>query len=99
MTTPSGGGPLHHDDESAYAFAGTGQLLGVSELDKIVQNFSAAVDKLSTIVGEAGQSYRGGLPGAAGTAAGGAGGFSALLNAIPGASMQRAQQARGGPGT
>ncbi len=88
MTTPPGGGSLHHDDESAYAFAGTGQLLGTKDLDRIVQNFSAAVDKLENVVSEAGQSYRGGL--LSGSSAGGTGGgFTSLLGSVSGAGARR----------
>lgn len=96
MTMPSRG-PLVHEDESAYAFAGTGQLLGTNELDKIVTRFSQAVSQLDDVVSAAAQSYRGGLFGAASTPSAG-GGFSGLLNAVPGFTAHRPGAGGGGAG-
>ena len=101
MSTPGfGASPLSHDDEASFAPAGTGQLLGVNELDKVVQNFSSAVGKLEEVVSEASQASRGGLFGAgAGAGAGtGGGGFSGLLSSVTGVAAHGPGAGGGGQG-
>lgn len=93
MTTPSGGS-LHHDDESSYAFAGAGQLLGLRDLDRIVETFRSSVSKLKDVVDETRQSYRGGLL-ASQQSAQAVGGFTELLTPS-GARLITGMSRRGG---
>ena len=106
MSTPGGNrSPLSHDDETAFSFAGTGQLFGNDQVTGPTQKLSTSFTQLAGEADDLKQSLSG-LSSAARTGAGGkpatstagGGGFSGLLSSVTGVAAHGPGAGGGGQG-